>query len=244
METIIMEIRAGAGGDEATLFVGDLLKMYEKYSQTQGWRVVIMGKSLSDLGGYKQVNFEITGEGVFNKMKYEAGVHRVQRIPQTEKSNRIHTSTVTVAVLKKVKENDVQVKPSDLSFNFFKSSGKGGQNVNKRQTAIRITHAPSGLVVTSQTQRNLEQNRQTALANLQTKLDQAKNEKVSSAIIKERRSQIGGADRSEKIRTYNFPQNRLTDHRLNKSFYNLEQIIEGKLDKIVRALENSFPTSD
>ena len=244
METIIIEIRAGTGGDEAALFVGDLLKMYEKYSQSQGWRVVIIDKSLSDLGGYKQVNLEVTGEGVFNKMKYEAGVHRVQRIPKTEKSSRIHTSTISVAVLKKTKENDVQVKQSDLSFDFFKSSGKGGQNVNKRQTAIRITHAPSGLVVTSQTQRNLEQNRKTALANLQGKLDQAKNEKASSEIIEERRSQIGGADRSEKIRTYNFPQNRLTDHRLNKSFHNLEQIIEGKIDKVIHALENSFSASN
>jgi len=236
METIIIEIRAGAGGDEASLFVAALYKMYTRYAQIKGWEFLPLELSQIGIGGLKQAIFEVKGENVYELLKNEGGVHRVQRVPKTEKSNRIHTSTASVAVLKKPKETDIKINPSDLSSDFYKSSGKGGQNVNKRQTAIRITHIPTGIVVTSQTQRNLEQNRQSALALLQAKLTKMKDEKLESQITDARRGQIGTADRSEKIRTYNFPQDRLTDHRINKSFHNLEKIMDGKLDKIISAL--------
>lgn len=231
METILVEIRAGAGGEEAAIFVKDLFKMYEKYCQSKGWRVLVLDESKSELSGFKQISFEIKGENVLEKMKLEAGVHRVQRVPKTEKNNRIHTSTVTVAVLKEPSFSEIELKPSDLKMDFYKSSGKGGQNVNKRQTAIRITHLPTGFVVNCQTERALEQNKKTALGMLQAKINQAKSETLSQEVVEARRDQIGQADRAEKIKTYNFPQNRLTDHRINKSFHNLDQIMEGKLDK-------------
>lgn len=227
MDSIIIEIRAGAGGDEATIFASDLYKMYSKYALSQGWEV----KKVDNL------SMQIKGQGVFDKLKNEGGVHRVQRVPKTEKNNRIHTSTASVAILKKGQEASVEIKSSDLKYDYFCSSGKGGQNVNKRQTAIRITHIPTGEVVTSQTQRNLEQNRQTAMAMLKARLLSQKQSKQSAEVKENRKAQIGTADRSEKIRTYNFPQDRVTDHRIKKSFHNIEKIMDGKIDKIVSALQ-------
>lgn len=227
MDSIIIEIRAGAGGDEATIFASDLYKMYSKYALSQGWEV----KKIDNL------SLQIKGQDVFDKLKNEGGVHRVQRVPKTEKNNRIHTSTASVAILKKGQEASVEIKSSDLKYDYFCSSGKGGQNVNKRQTAIRITHIPTGEVVTSQTQRNLEQNRQTAMAMLKARLLSQKQNKQSAEVKENRKAQIGTADRSEKIRTYNFPQDRVTDHRIKKSFHNIEKIMDGKIDKIVNALQ-------
>lgn len=242
-ESIIMEIRAGAGGDEAAIFAKDLFKMYSKYAQSQGWIFEIKEKNDSSLGGLKQIVFEVKGEGAYEQLKYEAGVHRVQRVPETEKSNRLHTSTATVAVLNQTEAKEIEIKPADLRYDFYKASGKGGQNVNKRQTAIRITHLPTGLVVSSQGQRNLEQNRQTALAMLKAKLEAKEHSRTARQVIEARRGQIGQAERAEKIRTYNFPQNRITDHRIQKSFHNLERIMEGKLDKLTAALKAQFSSA-
>ncbi len=237
MDSIIIEIRAGAGGDEAAIFASDLYKMYSKYAISQGWEVKVKESSPIGIGGLKQTTFQIKGKGAFNKLKNEGGVHRVQRVPKTEKSNRIHTSTASVAILQKGEEATIDINPNDLKYDYFCSSGKGGQNVNKRQTAIRITHVPSGEVATSQTQRNLEQNRQTAIAMLKARL-LAKEQAVQSDEVKEdRQAQIGTANRSEKIRTYNFPQDRITDHRIKKSFHNIEKIMDGKIDKMISKLQ-------
>ena len=236
MEKAIIEIRAGAGGDEASLFASDLFKMYSKYAQNQGWEVKVLDSNQRETGGYAQITMEIKGEKAYSNLKHEGGVHRVQRVPATEKSNRIHTSTASVAVLEKPKQEEIKINTNDLKTDFFKSSGKGGQNVNKRQTAIRITHVPTGIVVSSQAQRNLDQNRQSALSILQAKLHQMEKDKLHSEISKERNAQIKTADRSEKIRTYNFPQDRITDHRIKKSFHNIEKILEGKMEKIIKKL--------
>ncbi len=236
MNSIIMEIRAGAGGNEAAIFAQDLYKMYSKYALNQGWAIKETDRQTIGIGGLKQITFEIKGAGAFDKLQHEAGVHRVQRVPKTEKSNRLHTSTATVAVLNKPRQSEITINPTDLKTDFFKASGHGGQNVNKRQTAIRITHLPSGIVVSSQQQRNLEQNRQVALAMLEAKLQQQQHVKIEGAISQTRKDQIGEADRSEKIRTYNFPQDRITDHRIKKSFHNIEKIMNGKLDKIIAKL--------
>ncbi len=240
MESIIIEIRAGAGGDEAGIFAGDLFKMYSKYAQNQSWEMKILDSNQREAGGISQIIFQLKGNNVHQKMKHEAGVHRVQRVPVTEKGNRVHTSTASVAVLKKPKQEEIHLNPSDLKTDFFKSSGKGGQNVNKRQTAIRITHIPSGIVVSSQSQRNLEQNRQTALGILSAKLYDKKQQELTSSTVEERKSQIGSADRSEKIRTYNFPQDRITDHRIKKSFHDIEKIMDGKMDKIIKRLQEGL----
>lgn len=221
-----MEIRAGAGGEEAALFAKDLFRMYSKYAENQGWSV----------RGLKQTTFEIKGEGVFAKLKYEAGVHRVQRIPKTEKSNRVHTSTCSVAVLPVPQKAEVKIKPSDIKMDFFRSSGPGGQNVNKRQTAVRITHVPTGTVVSSQVSRNLENNKKAALKILEAKLFNQQQQEVESEISEERRTQIGSAERAEKIRTYNFPQDRITDHRIKKSWHNIEKILSGNLNPIIKKL--------
>lgn len=235
-ETIIMEIRAGTGGEEAALFANDLFNMYSKYAASQGWLVKTLDANITGIGGLKNSAFEIKGEGVYDKLKYEAGVHRVQRVPRTEKSNRVHTSTASVAVLKKAPEAEVTVNPQDVKMDFFKSSGKGGQNINKRQTAIRITHLPTGLVVSSQAQRNLEQNKKAAMDILRAQLYQIKQKALEGKVIEQRREQIGSQERAEKIRTYNFPQDRLTDHRINKSFHQIDKIMNGKLDKIIDKL--------
>lgn len=236
---VIIEIRAGAGGKEAALFAGDLFGMYSKYGQSQDWQQRILESNPTELGGFKEIIFEINGSDVFSKLKYEAGVHRVQRIPETEKSGRIHTSTASVAVLPKPKKEEIEIKPDDIKISFHKSSGPGGQYVNKRETAVRILHLPSGLVVTSQTERNQLQNKENALAILSARLLEKKERESAESISGKRRSQIGKAQRAEKIRTYNFPQNRVTDHRIKKSWHNLEQIMEGKLEKIIKVLQKS-----
>lgn len=240
MQSIIMEIRAGAGGDEAAIFAADLYKMYSKYALSQEWEMKKVDSSPIGIGGIKQITFQIKGKDSFDKLKNEGGVHRVQRVPKTEKNNRIHTSTASVAILQKIKEASIDINPTDLKYDYFCSSGKGGQNVNKRQTAIRITHIPTGEVVTSQTQRNLEQNRQTAMAALKTRLLAKEQNKQSAEVKEDRQSQIGTADMSEKIRTYNFPQDRITDHRIKKSFHNIEKIMDGKIDKMVKTLQEKL----
>jgi len=240
MQSIIIEIRAGAGGEEAALFASDLFNMYTRYATNKGWRFSILDSNKTELGGIKQITFELKGETAHDEMRYEGGVHRVQRVPKTEKSNRLHTSTISVAVLENVKEASITINPSDLKYDYFCSSGKGGQNVNKRQTAIRITHVPTGEVATSQTQRNLEQNKQTAIAMLKSRLLTKKQNKQTENTKEDRQAQIGTADRSEKIRTYNFPQDRITDHRIQKSFHNLEKIMDGRMEKMVKTLQEKL----
>ncbi len=236
-KSAIIEIRAGAGGEEAGLFAADLFRAYSKYGQTQGWKQKVLDSRPTGIGGFKEVIFELSGQGVLNKIRQEAGVHRVQRIPKTEKSGRVHTSTVSVAVLPKPKKGKISVNPSDLKVDTYKSSGPGGQYVNKRMTAIRITHLPTGLVVTSQTERSLLQNKENALSILEARLLEQKETQEEKKILGKRREQIGKAKRAEKIRTYNFPQDRVTDHRIKKSFHNIEEIMEGKLDLIISALK-------
>jgi len=240
ISSVIMEIRAGTGGDEAALFVADLLRMYLKFADEQHWQYRILDSSPTDLKGYKEVIFEIKGSDAYSKMKYEAGVHRVQRIPETEKSGRIHTSTATVAVLAKPKKTEININPQDLKIDIAKSSGPGGQNVNKRMTAVRITHLPTGITVKSQAERSLPQNKENALAILEARLLEKKEKEEISKIDKERRAQIGTAERAEKIRTYNFPQDRVTDHRIKKSWQNIEDIMNGNLNKIIEALQEKM----
>jgi len=240
---IIMEIRAGAGGDEAAIFAADLFRMYTKYAQSQGWGLAVIDSNRTTIGGLKEVVLEINGPAVYEQLKNESGVHRVQRIPKTEKSGRVHTSTASVAVLPKVEATEVKINPQDLKIDTARSSGPGGQNVNKRSTAVRVTHLPTGLVVFSQTERSQPQNKEIALAILRAKLYEKQQQEQLSQLSQERRAQIGTADRSEKIRTYNFPQNRLTDHRLGKSWHDLDSIIDGKLDPIVKAFKKQNTSS-
>jgi len=240
-ESIIVEIRAGVGGEEAALFANDLFRMYSKFSQKQGWRMKVFDLKESDLGGIKEVAFELKGENVYQKMQWEGGVHRVQRVPKTEKAGRIHTSTATVAVLRKPKvEDNIVINPNDLEIDYYKSSGPGGQYVNKRMTAVRIKHLPTGIVVSCQTERSLQQNKESALEILKAKLLEKKEMENLEKLTKERREQIGWAKRAEKIRTYNVPQNRITDHRIKKSFHNLEEIMEGNLEKIISSFEKLY----
>jgi len=236
---VIVEIRAGVGGEEAALFVNDLYRMYSKYGQSLGWRETVFDSKATEIGGIKEITFELKDSDVFSKMKYEGGVHRVQRIPETEKSGRIHTSTVSVAILPTPKRTEIKIRPDDLAIDYYKASGKGGQYVNKRQTAIRLTHKPSGLVVTCQTERSLQQNKESALALLEAKLLEKKEREEFGKLSEERKAQIGWAMRAEKIRTYNFPQDRITDHRIKKSFHNIEKIMNGNLDLIVKTFEKS-----
>jgi len=236
----IVEIRAGTGGQEAALFARDLFRMYSKYAALQNWKQKVLDKNESDLGGIKEIIFELKDGDVFSKMQYEGGVHRVQRIPETEKSGRIHTSTATVAVLAKPKKTEVQINPQDLKIETYRASGPGGQYVNKRETAIRITHLPTGLVVTSQSERNQLQNKENAMAILEAKLLEMKEMSEIAKLSEKRKEQIKWAKRAEKIRTYNFPQNRVTDHRIKKSWHNLDKIMEGKLDLIIKDLSESF----
>ena len=234
-QAVIIEIRAGTGGDEAGLFARDLYRMYSRYGQTKGWKEKVLDSNQSSIGGYKEIIFELSGTGVYDELQNEGGVHRVQRVPETEKQGRVHTSTATVAVLLKPKKTDVSINPSDLEISTFRSSGPGGQNVNKIESAVRIVHKPSGLVVTCQSERNQLQNKETALTLLAARILQAQEEADLSKLTSERREQIGWAKRSEKIRTYNYPQNRITDHRINKSWHNLETIVNGDLEPIVKA---------
>lgn len=241
MEAVIIEIRAGVGGEEAALFAKDLFRMYSKYAASRGWRLTLFDIKESSVGGVKEVVFELRGDNVFVEMQYEAGVHRIQRIPKTEKSGRIHTSTATVAVLKKPgKADEIKINPSELKIDYYKASGPGGQYVNKRMTAVRIIHLPTGIVVTCQTERSLQQNKEAALAILEAKLLEKKEMEHLEKLTKERREQIGWAKRAEKIRTYNVPQNRITDHRIKKNFYDVEKIMEGKIDPIISTLRKNF----
>jgi len=236
---IILEIRAGTGGDEAALFAMDLYKMYSRFAQSKGWSQNIIDSSPTPIGGLKEIIIEINSEEAYNLLKQEGGVHRVQRIPKTEKSGRIHTSTATVAILPKVEEAEIKINPADLKIDTARSSGPGGQNVNKVETAVRITHLPSGITVFCQTQRSQSQNKEKALEILRAKLYETKQKEQISQIEEQRRVQIKGGERSDKIRTYNFPQNRVTDHRIGKSWHNLEEILDGKLGPIIKAFSNS-----
>ena len=234
---VILEIRAGTGGDEAALFAGDLFRMYERYATKQGWKVEIVTASEGSMGGFKEIIAEIRGRGAFAKLKHESGVHRVQRVPDTEASGRIHTSTATVAVLPEAQDVDVAINESDLRIDTLRSGGAGGQHVNKTESAIRVTHIPSGIVVMMQEDRSQHRNRAKALAVLRTRLYDLERQKQDSARAAERRGQVGTGDRSERIRTYNFPQGRVSDHRINLTLYKLPQIMEGEaLGEIIDAL--------
>lgn len=235
-EKLILEIRAGAGGEEAALFAAKLLNMYSNYAKKRGWEVGLIDSNQTTLGGYKEAIFEITGPNVYNNLRHEAGVHRVQRIPDTEKNGRIHTSTASVAVLKEATEAEIEIKPQDIKVEFFRSSGPGGQNVNKVETAVRIRHLPSGLVVSSQESRSQQKNREHALDLLRARILDAKLQEGAKKIAQDRRGQIGSGDRSEKIRTYNFPQDRVTDHRIKKSWHNIESILAGNLEPVVEEM--------
>ncbi len=234
-QSAIIEVRAGTGGDEAGLFAADLYRMYSRYGQTKGWKERVLESNSSTIGGYKEIIFELSGAGAFEELQNEGGVHRVQRTPKTEKQGRIHTSTATVAVLLKPEKTELNISPADLEISTYKSSGPGGQYVNKTESAIRIVHKPSGLVVTCQSERNQLQNKETAMALLSARLLRAQEEADLSKLTTERRDQIGWAKRSEKMRTYNFPQDRVTDHRINKSWHDIEGVMNGKIDKIIKA---------
>ena len=234
---VIVEIRAGTGGDEASLFAGDLFRMYERYAAKHGWKVEVLSESSGTMGGYKEIVAEIRGRGAFSKLKFESGVHRVQRVPDTENSGRIHTSTATVAILPEAEDVDVDIDEADLKIDTLRSSGAGGQHVNKTESAVRITHIPSGIVVTMQEDRSQHRNRAKALAVLRSRLYDFQRQKQEAARAAERRGQVGSGDRSERIRTYNFPQGRVSDHRINLTLYKLPQVIEGEaLDEIIDAL--------
>ena len=233
---VIVEIRAGAGGDEAALFAADLFRMYSRYAQSKGWAVDIIDSNESSIGGFKEIIFEVKGRGAFSRLKYERGVHRVQRVPVTESSGRIHTSTATVAVLPEASEVEVSINPDDLRTDIFHSGGAGGQNVNKVATAVRITHLPTGIVAVCQDERSQLRNRQKAMAVLRARLLDIEQRKQEAAITEQRRSQVGTGDRSEKIRTYNFPQDRITDHRIGLTLHNLPQVMEGELDRLIDTL--------
>ncbi len=233
---IIMEIRAGAGGNEAALFAADLFRMYSRYAQSKGWETDIISLSESGIGGFKEIIFEVKGKGAFSRLKYERGVHRVQRVPITEASGRIHTSTATVAVLPKAEEVDISINPDDLKVDIFHSGGAGGQNVNKVATAVRMTHLPTGMVVTCQDERSQLQNKIKAMSVLRTRLLDIEQQKQGEKITMERRSQVGTGDRAEKIRTYNFPQDRVSDHRIGLTLHNLPRVLEGELDELIDAL--------
>jgi peptide chain release factor 1 len=236
-QSAIIEIRAGQGGDEAGLFARDLYRMYSRYGQTKGWKEKVLDSNNTSIGGYKEIVFELSGEGVYDELQNEGGVHRVQRIPKTEKQGRVHTSTATVAVLLKPKKTEVNISPADLEISTYKSSGPGGQYVNKTESAIRIVHKPTGLTVTCQSERNQLSNKETAMTLLAARLLQRQEEADLSSLSAERRDQIGWAKRSEKIRTYNYPQNRITDHRVEKSWHNLETIVNGDLEPIIKAFK-------
>ena len=236
---IILEIRAGTGGDEAALFAMDLYKMYSRFAQSRGWNQSVIDSSPSSIGGFKEIMLEINSGEAYNLLRNEGGVHRVQRIPKTEKNGRIHTSTATVAILPKVEASEIKINPPDLEITTARSGGPGGQNVNKVETAVRVRHIPSGIVVLSRTQRSQGQNKEKALEILRSKIYEIQQNQQSETLDQQRREQIKGAERSDKIRTYNFPQDRITDHRINKSWHNLEEILNGKLDSIIKAFSRN-----
>ncbi len=238
-KNIIMEIRAGTGGEEAALFAADLFRMYSRYAEKKGWKTHLISANRTGIGGLKEVAFEITGQNVYSHLKFESGVHRVQRIPETEKSGRVHTSAATVAVLPEADEIDIKLDPKDLKIETSTSTGHGGQSVNTTYSAIRITHLPTGLVVQCQDERSQHQNKAKALQILRSRLLAMEEEKRMKELSAQRKSQIGSGDRSEKIRTYNWPQNRVTDHRINLTLYNLEEILDGELDQLIAALKQA-----
>ncbi|MBQ2812602.1 MAG: peptide chain release factor 1 [Clostridia bacterium] len=233
---VIVEIRGGAGGDEASLFANSLYRMYSMYAATKNWKSEILSANETEVGGFKEISFMISGEGAFSRFKFESGVHRVQRVPETESQGRIHTSTVTVAVLPEAEEVDVEINPADLQVDTFRSSGAGGQHINKTESAIRITHIPTGTVVECQDERSQHKNRDKAMKILRSRILEAEREKQASEIAGERKLQVGTGDRSERIRTYNYPQGRMTDHRIGLTLYKLEAILNGSLDELVDAL--------
>lgn len=235
-KNIIVEIRAGAGGDEASLFAGDLFRMYGKYAELKHWTFQIMSSSPSDMGGFKEIIFEVKGEGAYSKLKYESGVHRVQRVPVTESGGRIHTSTATVAVLPEVEDVEVEINANDIRIDIFRSSGPGGQSVNTTDSAVRITHLSTGIVASCQEERSQLQNRERAMKILRARLYEKMQEEQQAEVARTRRSQIGTGDRSERIRTYNFPQSRVTDHRIGLTLHRLESVLEGDLQEIIDAL--------
>ncbi len=232
----MLEIRAGTGGDEAGLFAGDLLRMYTRYAERQGWKVELISASTSEAGGYKEVVASVAGKGVFAKLKFESGVHRVQRVPVTESGGRIHTSAATVAVLPEAEEVDVEIRNEDLRIDIYRASGAGGQHVNTTDSAVRLTHIPTGLVVIQQDQRSQHKNRDKAMQVLRTRLYELERERLASERSGARKSMVGSGDRSERIRTYNFPQGRVTDHRINLTLHRLPEILEGEMDELIGAL--------
>lgn len=238
---IILEIRAGVGGEEAALFARRLFEMYSRFAAKHAWRFAVLHESKSERDGYKEAVAEVHGVGAYDALHFESGVHRVQRIPETEKSGRVHTSTASVAVLPIAQETDVAVRPQDIKIEFFRSSGPGGQNVNKVETAVRIYHLPTGLIVTSQDSRSQQKNRETAMTLLRSRLLAAQKEQEQKKTAADRRAQIGTGDRSEKIRTYNFPQDRITDHRIKQSWHHMESILMGNMEAIVEALARANP---
>ena len=235
-KNIIVEIRGAAGGDEANIFAGDLFRMYTRYAEAQGWKIQMMDQYPSEAGGFSQVSFMIKGKMVYSKLKFESGAHRVQRVPKTEASGRIHTSTATVLVMPEAEEIDVEINPNDLQVDTYHSQGAGGQNVNKTESAVRITHIPTGIVVACQTEKSQIQNREIAMQMLRAKMYSTMLEKQQEEIGNERRLKIGTGERSEKIRTYNYPQNRVTDHRIGFTIQKLDRVMEGDLDEIIEAL--------
>ncbi len=235
-KNVIVEIRGGAGGEESALFAGVLFRMYSMYAENKRWKTEILYSNPTELGGFKEISFMITGEGAYSRFKFESGVHRVQRVPETESQGRIHTSTTTVAVLPEAEEVDIEINPTDLQIDTFRSSGAGGQHINKTESAIRITHLPTGTVVECQDERSQHKNKDKAMKILRSKILEAEREKQQSSIADERKSQVGSGDRSERIRTYNYPQKRLSDHRIGLTIYKLEQILNGDLDEVIDAL--------
>ena len=233
---VIVEIRGGAGGEEAALFSGVLFRMYSMYAESQGWKVDVMNSNETELGGYKEISFMITGDGAYSKLKYESGVHRVQRVPETETQGRVHTSTATVAVLPEAEDVEIEINPADLQIDTYRASGAGGQHVNKTESAIRITHLPTGLVVECQDERSQFKNKDKAMKILRSRLYEAEQEKQDAEFAAERRSQVGTGDRSERIRTYNYPQGRITDHRIGLTVYKFDDMLNGNLTEMIDAL--------
>ena len=241
-KNVILEIRAGTGGDEAGLFAADLFRMYTKYAELRGWKVDLLNSHATGIGGFKEVIVAVSGSRAYSRLKYESGVHRVQRVPTTESQGRIHTSAVTVAVLPEAEEVEVQIEPSDLRIDVFRSSGPGGQSVNTTDSAVRVTHLPTGLVVTCQDEKSQHKNKAKALKVLRARLLDLMHQEQRDKTAEDRRSQVGTGDRSERIRTYNFPQNRVTDHRINLTLYKLEEVLQGEIEPIIQQLLTHFKT--
>ncbi len=234
---VVFEIRSGTGGDEASIFAGDLYRMYNKYFESQGWKSELISENEGSAGGYNKIVLEVYGNDVYGKLKFESGAHRVQRVPKTESQGRVHTSAATVVVMPKFEEEDIDIKKDDLRTDTFRASGAGGQHVNKTESGVRFTHIPTGIVAESTDSRSQHKNREIALQRLYTKILEAQKSKVQSELTAQRKSLVGSGDRSDKIRTYNYPQNRLTDHRINLTLYSLDKIIEGNIDDIIQALQ-------